>query len=171
MASVAAPAHGMVAGTALALGGVQRAGRVATVRYDKLSTGATRLGPFASAPSSLGHPDFVDEASAAVDFLAGRTDIDAGHLIILDHSEGARAAVAEWAVGCEHPLRVPRGPGRPAQLDAVLPAATLTPLTLTTADHLLKDEPPGTNVTSVSDLAFSAELPPALASWLSTVAG
>ena len=253
---------------------------VASVRYDKLSTGATGFGPFASDPSSIGYSDFTDEASAALVFLAARTDIDAGHLIILGHSEGALIALSVAA----HPA-----PGQPrlagiglleslgsryldlissqltqalpslvaagrvsatdadsamqalpaavstlrstgsfpadlpvllqrsglstanahflfqadqadpaqlaaalpaglrvlttcsqtdhqvpcsemAKLDAALPAATLTPVTLTTADHVLKDEPPGTNVTSVSDLAFSAELPPALTSWLSTVA-
>ena len=254
---------------------------VASVRYDKLSTGATGLGPFASDPSSIGYSDFTDEASAALGFLAARTDIDAGHLIIIGHSEGALIALSVAA----HP-----GPGQPplagiglleslgsryldlissqltqalptlvaagrvsandadsatqalpaavstlrssgsfpadlplllqhsglsvanahflfqadqadpaqlaaalpvglqvlttcsqadhqvpcsemAKLDAALPAATLTPVTLTTADHFLKDEPPGSNVTSVSDLAFSTELPPALTSWVSTVAG
>src|SRR5664279_3800326 len=58
-----------------------------------------------------------------------------------------------------------------AKVDAALPAATLTTVTLTTADHFLKDEPPGTTASSTGDLSFSAELPPQLTSWLSTVTG
>jgi len=254
---------------------------VASIRYDKLSTGATGLGPYASDPASIGYRDFVDEARGALGFLAARTDVDAGHLMILGHSEGALIALsvatdpapgqprvagiglleslgsryldlmssqltgtlpALVAAGrvsasdadnatqalpdaistlrstgsfpADLPVLLQRSglsaanahflyqadqadpvqlaaalpPGLPvlttcsqadhqvpcsemAKLDAALPAATLTPVTLTTADHLLKDEPPGTSVTSVSDLAFSAELPPALSSWLSTVVG
>jgi len=254
---------------------------VASVRYDKLSTGATGFGPFASDPSSIGYSDFTDEASAALVFLAARTDIDAGHLIILGHSEGALIALsvaahpglpghpplagiglleslgsryldlissqltqalptlvaagrvsatdadsamqalpaavstlrstgsfpvdlpvllqrsglstanghflfqADQADPAQLAAALPAGLrvlttcsqtdhqvpcSEMAKLDAALPAETLTPVTLTTADHVLKDEAPGTNVTSVSDLAFSAELPPALTSWLSTVA-
>jgi len=63
---------------------------VASVRYDKLSTGATGLGPFASDPSSIGYSDFTDEASAALGFLAARTDIDAGGSVnlIWPHDDG-----------------------------------------------------------------------------------
>ena len=267
--------------TLRSLADVLAADGVASVRYDKLSTGSTGLGPFASDPSSIGYSDFTDEASAALAFLAARPDIDAGHLIILGHSEGALIALsvaahpapgqpplagiglleslgsryldlissqltqalptlvaagrvsADDADGAAQALpaavstlrssgsfpadlplllthsglsnanahflfqadqadpaqlaaALPAGVrvlttcsqtdhqvpcSEMAKLDAALPASTLTPVMLTTADHFLKDEPAGTNVTSVGDLAFSTELPPALTSWLSTVAG
>lgn len=266
-------------GTLSSLADVLAAHGVASLRYDKLSSGATGLGPYASDPASIGYTDFLDEARGGLGFLAGRTDIDTGHLLLLGHSEGALIALsvaaqpapgqpAVAAVGLlESPgsryldlissqivqamptlvaagrmnageaetvtqalptavstLRTtgsfPAGlptllqqsglstvnahflyqadqadpvqlaaalpAGLPvlttcsqadqqvpcsemAKLDAALSAATLTPVTMTTADHALKDEPPGMVASSISDLAFSAELPPALASWLASV--
>ena len=45
---------------------------VATLRYDKVGTGATGLGPHADRPEEVGSAVYTDGAKAAVRFLAGR---------------------------------------------------------------------------------------------------
>ena len=45
---------------------------VATLRYDKVGTGATGLGPHADRPSDVGSAVYTDGAKAAVRFLAGQ---------------------------------------------------------------------------------------------------
>jgi hypothetical protein len=46
---------------------------VATLRYDKVGTGATGLGPHADQPSAVGSSVYTDGAKAAVRFLAGQS--------------------------------------------------------------------------------------------------
>jgi alpha-beta hydrolase superfamily lysophospholipase len=46
---------------------------VATLRYDKVGTGATGLGPHADRPSEVGSAVYTDGAKAAVRFLAGQS--------------------------------------------------------------------------------------------------
>lgn len=66
---------------------------VATLRYDKLGTGQTGLGPYAADPTKVDIGVFRDEATAALSFLAGQSGIDRAHLMALGHSEGALYAM------------------------------------------------------------------------------
>jgi acetyl esterase/lipase len=66
---------------------------VASLRYDKLATGKTGLGSFASNPAELGFSTYVDEALAAYNFLKNRPEIDPQRLMILGHSEGGLIAL------------------------------------------------------------------------------
>lgn len=66
---------------------------VASLRYDKLGTGQTGLGPYASDPAKLDIGVFRDEASAALNFLSNQSGIDRAHLMALGHSEGALYAM------------------------------------------------------------------------------
>jgi hypothetical protein len=45
---------------------------VATLRYDKIGTGVTGLGPFAGRPADIGSAMYTDGARAALRFLAGQ---------------------------------------------------------------------------------------------------
>lgn len=62
---------------------------VASLRYDKLGSGATGLGPYAAAPATIGLAPFEDEASAALAFLARQPGVDPARLAVFGHSEGA----------------------------------------------------------------------------------
>lgn len=66
---------------------------VASLRYDKLGTGQTGLGHFATDPTQLDIGAFQDEASAALNFLAGQSGIARDHLTVIGHSEGALYAM------------------------------------------------------------------------------
>lgn len=66
---------------------------VASLRYDKLGTGQTGLGSYATDPAKVGIGTFQDEATAALNFLAGQSGVDRTHLIALGHSEGALYAM------------------------------------------------------------------------------
>jgi pimeloyl-ACP methyl ester carboxylesterase len=77
-------------GTLSSLADVLAAAGVASLRYDKLSSGATGLGPYTSATiGNIGYSDFVDEGRAALQFLAGQPGVDATRLLLVGHSEGA----------------------------------------------------------------------------------
>lgn len=66
---------------------------VASLRYDKLGTGQTGLGPYASDPTKVDIGVFRDEATAALNFLANQSGVDRSHLMALGHSEGALYAM------------------------------------------------------------------------------
>lgn len=66
---------------------------VASLRYDKLGTGQTGLGHYATDPTQVDIGVFQDEATAALNFLAGQSGIDRTHLMVLGHSEGALYAM------------------------------------------------------------------------------
>ncbi|WP_213016727.1 alpha/beta hydrolase family protein [Mycobacterium vicinigordonae] len=66
---------------------------VASLRYDKLGTGQTGVGPYAKDPGKLDMAVFQDEASAALSFLAGRPGVDKHRLMVIGHSEGALYAL------------------------------------------------------------------------------
>jgi pimeloyl-ACP methyl ester carboxylesterase len=66
---------------------------VASLRYDKLGTGQTGLGPYATDPTKVDISVFQDEATAALNFLAGQSGIDRTHVMALGHSEGALYAM------------------------------------------------------------------------------
>jgi pimeloyl-ACP methyl ester carboxylesterase len=62
---------------------------VASLRYDKLGTGQTGLGSYATDPATVDLAAFQDEATAALTFLAGQPGVDRTHLMVIGHSEGA----------------------------------------------------------------------------------
>jgi hypothetical protein len=66
---------------------------IASIRYDKLGTGATGLGSFASHPDDIDFGVYIDEAVAAYEYLRTRPEIDPRRIMILGHSEGALIAM------------------------------------------------------------------------------
>lgn len=66
---------------------------VASLRYDKLGTGQTGLGHYATDPTTVDIDAFQNEATAALNFLAGQSGIDRTHLLVVGHSEGALYAM------------------------------------------------------------------------------
>lgn len=66
---------------------------VASLRYDKLGTGQTGLGHYATDPTKVDIGVFQDEATGALNFLAGQSGVDRDHLMVLGHSEGALYAM------------------------------------------------------------------------------
>lgn len=66
---------------------------VASVRYDKLGTGRTGLGPYAANPSTIGITPYEQEALAALRFLAAQAGINDTRLAVFGHSEGALFAL------------------------------------------------------------------------------
>jgi uncharacterized protein len=80
-------------GTLRALADGLSAAGVASLRYDKLGTGATGLGPYASKPDSIGVDVYEQEAAAALGFLAGQPGVDRARLSVYGHSEGALYAL------------------------------------------------------------------------------
>lgn len=65
---------------------------VASVRYDKLGTGATGMGPYAADPQSVLSVDYdqirIQPARDALSYLAEQPGVDADKLLVLGHSEG-----------------------------------------------------------------------------------
>jgi alpha-beta hydrolase superfamily lysophospholipase len=66
---------------------------VATLRYDKLGTGQTGLGPFALDPASIGVSVYEQESRSALEFLAKEKGINDHELGVFGHSEGALFAL------------------------------------------------------------------------------
>ncbi len=62
---------------------------VATLRYDKIGTGATALGPFENKPTEVVSGVYTSGAAAALRFLAAQPDTDAAKLSIYAVGEGA----------------------------------------------------------------------------------
>ncbi|MFI5034886.1 MAG: alpha/beta hydrolase family protein [Acidimicrobiales bacterium] len=77
---------------------------VASLRYDKLGSGQTGLGPYKGKVDSVGVQPFEQESAAALTYLAHRPGVDAHHLGVFGHSEGALFALL-LATG--HAGRVP----------------------------------------------------------------
>ncbi len=80
-------------GTLQTLAGWFSADGVATLRYDKLGSGQTGLGPYASDPDSIGIAPFEQEAAAALRFLASQPGVNQSQLGVFGHSEGALFAL------------------------------------------------------------------------------
>jgi len=74
---------------------------VATLRYDKLGSGATGLGPYALDPASIGLSVSEQEARSALAFLAKEKDVNDHELGVFGRSEGApvRASLGDGAHG------------------------------------------------------------------------
>jgi alpha-beta hydrolase superfamily lysophospholipase len=66
---------------------------VASLRYDKLGSGQTGLGPYASDPASIGLAVYERESRSALAFLAKEKDVDDHELGVFGHSEGALFAL------------------------------------------------------------------------------
>jgi uncharacterized protein len=66
---------------------------VASLRYDKLDSGRTGLGPYTERPGSIGIAPFEAEAAAALRFLARQPGTDPARLGVIGHSEGALFAL------------------------------------------------------------------------------
>ena len=66
---------------------------VASLRYDKLGSGQTGLGPFALDPASIGIAPFEQESRSALRFLAAQKGVDRRRLGVVGHSEGALFAL------------------------------------------------------------------------------
>jgi uncharacterized protein len=66
---------------------------VASLRYDKLASGRTGLGPYAADPARIGIAPFEQEAIAALRFLTRQTGIDRSRLAVIGHSEGGLFAL------------------------------------------------------------------------------
>ena len=79
---------------------------VASLRYDKLGSGQTGLGRYASHPERIGIGPFEQEAAAALSFLARQRGVDRGRLAVLGHSDGALFALllATGAAGPTPPI-------------------------------------------------------------------
>ncbi|MFD4467281.1 alpha/beta hydrolase family protein [Rhodococcus sp. NPDC058505] len=68
---------------------------IASLRYDKLGSGETGLGPYTvDDVAGLGFSVFVDTAADALRNLAAQPDVDADRLLVIGHSEGALVAMA-----------------------------------------------------------------------------
>jgi pimeloyl-ACP methyl ester carboxylesterase len=90
---------------------------VATLRYDKLGSGKTGLGPYAAHPDTIGISVFEQESRSALEFLAAQKDVNPNELGVFGHSEGALFALllatghagpvpAIHAVGLLEPLSI-----------------------------------------------------------------
>ncbi|MFD4368451.1 alpha/beta hydrolase family protein [Rhodococcus sp. NPDC058521] len=67
----------------------------ASLRYDKLGSGQTALGPYeVDDIAELGFNTFVDAASAGLEFLAAQEQVDGSKILVIGHSDGALVAMA-----------------------------------------------------------------------------
>jgi uncharacterized protein len=67
---------------------------VATLRYDKIGTGRTGLGPYAGNPAGVGSAVYTAGAKAALRYLAQQPGSDRAHLSAYGLGEGATHAMA-----------------------------------------------------------------------------
>lgn len=71
---------------------------IASLRYDKLGTGATGLGPYADDPDellSLGYEELrIQPVRDALSFVAAQPGIDASRLLLVGHSEGGVVTIS-----------------------------------------------------------------------------
>lgn len=62
---------------------------VASLRYDKIGTGQTGLGPYQGRQATIGLDVYQQEAQAALTFLSNQPDVDPSRVTVVGHSEGA----------------------------------------------------------------------------------
>ena len=149
---------------------------VASLRYDKLGSGRTGLGPYASRPGTIGIGPFEQEAAAALRFLARQPGVDRDRLGVIGHSEGALFALLLavgasgptppiHALGLLEPLGVRYLDAIGYQVDSQIAASQRTgqisPEQASTAKHAL--------ATAITDLRATGTVPPDLPPVLSAV--
>ena len=80
---------------------------VASLRYDKLGSGKTGLGPYALDPDAIGISVFEQESRSALAFLAREKGVNGHELGVFGHSEGALFALllATGHAGATPPIR------------------------------------------------------------------
>ncbi len=132
-------------GTLAALAGWFGDHGVATLRYDKLGSGATGVGPYADEPATIGVDVFTRQAAAAWAFLAAAPGVDRDRLGVVGHSEGALFAL----------LLATRPGSRPAGSPPVHALGLLEPLSRRYLDVLAEQ------VTAQLDAAAAAGALPA----------
>jgi hypothetical protein len=67
---------------------------IASLRYDKVGTGKTGIGPYASRPADVGSAVYTSGAKAAVRFLASKPGSDKSHISVYALGEGTVHAMA-----------------------------------------------------------------------------
>jgi uncharacterized protein len=67
---------------------------IASLRYDKVGTGKTGLGPYASKPADVGSAVYTAGAKAAVRFLAEKPGTEKSHISVFALGEGTVHAMA-----------------------------------------------------------------------------
>ncbi|BBZ31004.1 hypothetical protein MMAD_52990 [Mycolicibacterium madagascariense] len=67
---------------------------IATLRYDKVGTGKTGLGPYAARPADVGSAVYTTGAKAAVRYLAAQPSTDRTHVSVYAVGEGGVHAMA-----------------------------------------------------------------------------
>ena len=80
-------------GTMRALAGLLSDRGIASLRYDKVGTGRTGLGPYANRPKDVGSAVYTAEAKAAIRFLNGQPRTDRNRISVYGHGEGATHAL------------------------------------------------------------------------------
>jgi hypothetical protein len=80
-------------GTMRALAGLLSDRGIASLRYDKVGTGRTGLGPYAGRPTDVGSSVYTQEARAAIRFLNGQSRTDPSRISVYGHGEGATHAL------------------------------------------------------------------------------
>lgn len=88
---------------------------VVSLRYDKLGSGQTGLGSFASHPQDVTFDVFMRETLDGLTLLESRAEVDPGRIEIVGHSEGGLIAVVA--------AQQLSGTGQPAALNLVEPLA------------------------------------------------
>ncbi|MBB5921517.1 hypothetical protein FHR81_002557 [Actinoalloteichus hoggarensis] len=66
---------------------------IASLRYDKLGSGETGLGPYAEDPASIDFDVFVQHAAEGLRLLADQPEVDQDRLMVTGHSEGGLIAL------------------------------------------------------------------------------
>lgn len=102
----------------------------ASLRYDKLGSGTTGLGPYdVDDVAGLGFSTFIDAAEDALTFLAGQRGVNSDRVYVVGHNEGALIALALaqtdtriTGLGLLEPLAVRLLDLLTAQIDAQLDA-------------------------------------------------
>jgi uncharacterized protein len=80
-------------GTMRALAEVLSDRGIASLRYDKVGTGRTGLGPYANRPADVGSAVYTAGAKAAIRFLSGQPGTDPNRISVYGHGEGATHAL------------------------------------------------------------------------------
>ena len=77
---------------------------IASIRYDKITSGATGIGSYSEDPAKLVAQSFdkifVDPARAALAYLAEQPGVDPQKLLVFGHSEGGLIAMLLASADC-----------------------------------------------------------------------